>query len=379
MIATRAEPGPVDPGAVAPVPWYDCLNLASDLRFRLFTALLALSLIHHELQFILEQQRFGPFLHFLDNLRPFRATIDWPSQAGVGLHLLSLLAGVVLLLRPERWLLGLLGLLYPITQVVSPDRIASHNVLLAAAAILVLLLGLGEAIEVAVRPAARAAARVGWLRWTRVGLIGLCSVTYFFAGIAKFNTDWLSPVDTSVLGFVLAPISLFRLPVEPALGLMLYPAIYGTIAVELGLAFFLPWRRTTLVAILAGLLFHLPMLAQGVGDFPTLILAFYPLCLSERQARELLARCRARPARPQLAATLGLAAFGIALIHRSPQPRFLYTTSLEPTPLLNVIHMLLLDLTFLLFAHVTVVVAAWLVERCRRALSGRGLLAPQPL
>jgi hypothetical protein len=351
------------------------LDLATDLRFRLFAALFALGLINHELQFILEQQRYGPFLQYLEILRPARTTIDWPSSVGVGLHLADLLVGVLVLLRPDRGCFALLGLTFPVTLLVSPDRVASHCSLMAAAAVVVLLLGLGEAVEVALRPAARAAARVGWLRWSRLSLVAFCLLTYAFAGLNKLNTQWLSPAESDVRDFVIAPIRLLGLPLEPSLGLLLAPAMYGTIAVELGLALLLPWRRAAPFAILLGLLFHLPMLAQGVGDFPTVILAFYPLFLSEQQAAELVARYRSRPSPQRLALTLGLVALGIVSIHRAHQPRELHALSLDSTPLLNVVHLTLLDLTLVLFAWVTPVVAAWLVERCLGLLGGGALPA----
>ena len=151
---TQAETGDVAPRADVRALWRRHLDLATDLRFRLFVALSALGLIHHELQFILEQQRYGPFLQYMEVLRPFRPTIDWPTQVGVAIHLANLLVASVLVVRPDRALYCLLGILFPLSQLVSPDRIASHSILLGGAAVLVLLLGLGEAIEVAVDIAA---------------------------------------------------------------------------------------------------------------------------------------------------------------------------------------------------------------------------------
>ena len=112
-----------------------------------------------------------------------------------------------------------------------------------------------------------------------------------------------------------------------------------------------------------GLVFHLPMIAQGVADFPVLIVGFYPAFLSLAETRELIRRCLARPTTARLAGALVLGWLGIRVIQRAPKLVGLYGNALGLDPLVMIVNTVLTSATLVALVHVTLVLGAWLLER----------------
>jgi hypothetical protein len=336
-------------------------GLWGDVRIDLFAFLFALGMLHHELQFILEQQRIGPIGDYMERWSRVRPSSGWSSEVGLALHLADVAISVLILVLPwRRALLCLLAIPYLLSLLASPERISGHSSLLAAALALVLMLSTAEVVERLGRRRSAWPEGTDWHGWMLAGLTTLCALTYLFAAFHKLNTGWFSRnVGASMLAAFLRPLGL-----PPAAETLLEaPVTYATPAVELALPFLLLLRRTRLLGCLLGLLFHLPMLTEGVMDFPTVVLAFYPLFLSPEQARQLLGRCLTRPSVPRLAGAVVIGATGIASIRQADHVTTLYTRGAGLEAAVMAAHSVLLYATMLLFAYLTVTLLALLLER----------------
>ncbi len=371
MGVTTASSAPSDqPAAVPPVR--RATALGSDVRIQIFGALFGLGTIHHELQFILEQTRIGALGDYMERWSRLRPTIGWSSDVGIALHLIDLVVGILLVVLPwRRALLLPLALSFSLTNLVSPERIPSHNSLMVASLAVVLLLAVAEAAERALRRGVSDTRTTDWYGWTLTGLTSLCVLTYAFAVFHKLNLAYLAPATSTAPPFVLLFAEPLGLPREAALSLLGYPAIYGTLLIEGSLPILLLRRWTRLAGCLVGALFHGAMMARGIMDFPTAILGFYPLFMGRDEARELLAGVRARPSLPRLLGTLALAGIGIATFTSSEYVRGLYVDSPTAVPLVVAAHSALSYATILLFAQVTTTLAAQALTTYRNMSSSR--------
>ena len=340
------------------------LGLASDLRLDLFAVVFAIGTLHHEVQFILEQQRVGPFTEYMERWSQAKPTIGWPSEVGIALHLADILIAVLVIMLPwRRALLCLLAVPFLLSQLASPERIASHNSLMAGALVVLLVLGLAETIERVTRRGEADAQQTDWYGWTLIGLTWLCALTYAFAAFHKLSPAVFWPPRSQIVQLVLPLLRLLGVPDGITVTYLAYPLIYGTVILEAVLPLLLFWRPTRLLGCFLGLAFHLPQMAVGVLDFPTLIVAFYPLFLSLEEARELLARLLAWPSLPRLASTAVIGGAGVVAISRAAQPNRLHSAAPGLEPMLAIVHSALLYATFVLFVHVALTLVAWGVRR----------------
>ena len=301
------------------------MRLTRDLRVDLFAILFALGTLHHEVEFVLEAWMVGPLSEYMERWGRVVETVGWPSSVASGLHLAVVLVSLAILVVPRRReLLGLLAVVFLLSQVASPHRIASHASLMAAALTLVLLLAAAEWIERARHRGSLGHPATDWCGWTLAGLRWICALTYFFAAFFKLNVGWFSRGSSAPDFLVpLARPLLDGLGAHSAFGPVLATlAIYGTLAVELTLPFLLFSPSTRLLGCFVGVVFHLLMVAQGVVNFPLLILACYPAFMSRAETRELLGLLT-RPTIPRLVGTLVLSAGGLAAVVVMPK-RFLY-------------------------------------------------------
>lgn len=345
-------------------------GLAGDLRFQIFGALVGLSIVHHELQFILEQQHSGSFATYMERWAAVKPTIGWSSDVGIALHLADLLLGALLLVLPyRRVLLMLVGPSFAVINLVSPERIASHNSLMVAALAVVLIFGLAEMLEGAARRTRPRMERTDWLGWTLTGLRLLCMLTYAFAVFHKLNASFFSLETSTAPPFALLFLETAGVSRETALAFFGYPTIYATLATEAMIPILLLRRGTRLLGCFIGVTFHLAMMAHGILDFPVLIVGFYPLFMGLEEARALLDRLLTRPSPVRVAITLGLAIGGGVIIARSPYLRNLYENPTELEFIANWVHSTVLHLTFFLFAYVTSALGAMLLDRRRGTIS----------
>jgi hypothetical protein len=318
------------------------------------------------LEFVLEQGQVGPFAEYMERWSRAVPSTGWPSEVGVWLHLSNVAISLLILALPwRRELLCLLAVTFLLSQLASPERIASHSTLMAGGLLVILLLGSAEWLEGPARRGRSAARRTDWYGWTLTGLAWICALTYFFAFFYKLNDYWL-PRSGVALNFLIRPVE----PIADGLGLLpsfqsaLAPvATYGTLLAESLLPPLLFWRRTRLLGCLVGLVFHLPMVAQGVVDFPSLIVAFYPAFLSLGETREVLRRGLARPGIARLAGTLALGGFWIWAFQRSPKLDAMYGSEPGLDPLAAVAFNGLTCATLLGFSYLTLTLGAWLLER----------------
>jgi hypothetical protein len=291
--------------------WY---RLASGLRLDLFAILFALGTLHHEAEFVREQYQVGRVVEYMERWRPVVPSVGWPSEVGVSLHAANVAVSLlIIVLRRRRELLSLLAVTFLLSQVASPHRVASHSGLMAAALLVIVTLAIGEWLQRFARRKHLDPERGVWYSWTLFGLAVVCCLTYHFAFFYKLNPSWLSS-GSAAPSFLIRPLAPILEPLgvpsdlyRPVLAAV---AIYGTLIVELVLPLLLLLPRTRVLGCLVGLVFHLPMLVQGVLDFPILILACYPAFLSVTQARELVRRCLARPRAAHLALVVALGAYG---------------------------------------------------------------------
>jgi hypothetical protein len=340
------------------------VGLAGDLRIQIFGALFGLGTVHHELQFILEQYRTGPFENYMERWSALKPTIGWSTEVGIALHLVDLLLGALLVILPwRRALLMALAVSFALTNLVSPERIPSHNSLWLGALAVILIFGLAEIVERAGPRAPGDGEATDWYGWTLKGLTWLCALTYFFAAFHKLNPTFLTLATSTAPPFILLLVEPFGIPRDAALPLLGPAVIYGTIATEASLPLLLMGRRTRLLGCLVGLVFHLAMMARGIFDFPVSILAFYPLFMSREEARALLARHLTRPSPVRLAIAVLVAIGGAVTLGASEYVRNLHVNAANFESVVLWAHGALLYATFFLFAYVITTVGAMLFDR----------------
>lgn len=339
--------------------------LAQDLRIQLFAIVLALGLLHHEAQFLVQQLRVGPLGEYMERWGAVRPTLGWSSEVGLAIHLAVIAISVLILALPRRRaLLCALPVPFGLSLLASPDRVSSHSSVIVAALVLVVTFAIAE---VAGRGGRRAhadtdAAATDWYDWTLVGLRWLLAWTYAFAAFHKLNPAFFSPAESQAVGFVLPLVEWLPVSRDALVAVVGPAAMFGAVAIEACLPFLLLGRRTRLFGCLLGLLFHLPMMAQGLMDFPLVVLAFYPLFLSVDEARAIVDRLR-RPSAAQLACATVVGAGGAAAIWTSRRVNRIYADVTVPEPLLTPAHVALVYLTMLLAAYTFAAVAAVLLDR----------------
>lgn len=344
--------------------------LRSDLRLEVFAVVFALGTIFHELEFLIEQARIGPFTEYMERWSRVAPSTGWPSSVGLTLHLANVAISLLLMLLPRRReLLCLLAPMFFLSQLASPDRIPSHSGLMAGGLLVVSILGAAEWLERLGRRARSAAMGTDWVGWTLAGLACVCSLTYLFACFYKLNPVWFSS-QSPALSFLMFESILARVgPLWGVEGVLAPAAIYGTLLVEALLPVLLLGRRTWAVGCFVGIAFHVPMLIRNVADFPTLIVAFYPAFATRAATEELLRRCRARPAWPRLCTTAALgavSAFVIAGLNLRHMSRLDASTGAVER-FVFVANLALIAATVVGLIHVGLTLGGWLLER----LSGR--------
>jgi hypothetical protein len=357
------------------------LRLTSDLRFDLFAVIFALGTLHHELQFIIEQQATGPVSEYMERWARVKPSIGWSSEVGLALHLADLVISTLILVLPwRRALMCTLAPTWLVSQLASLERIPAHNGLMAGGLAIVLILGTAELVERALRRD-RHALSTDWLGWTVTGLTWICGLTYAFAAFHKLNQGWFSPEISPAAVFLLRPIkvlsALLSNPLDSIKAFLVPLGMYGTIAIEALIPILLALRKTRLLGCFVGLaLFHLPMLADGFGGFPTLILAFYPLFLSAEQVRDLMARCL-KPTRWRLWCTVVLGGVGVVAIWTSEFVHDLHSSAPGAEPYILLTRMVLLWLTVIFFTYVALTLGERLLERRSRQDQNQ-VLTPVP-
>jgi len=142
----------------------------------------------------------------------------------------------------------------------------NHHYLFCLVAGLLLLVPAHRAASLDVR-AGRVAPAASAPAWTRYLLLGQLGIVYFFAGLAKLNTDWLAARPLAVwLGHKGGRWLVGPLLVQPALPWLMS---YAGLLFDLLIVPLLLWRRTRPWAYGAAAFFHLTnVVIFGLGTFP---------------------------------------------------------------------------------------------------------------
>lgn len=211
-----------------------------------------------------------PKFHFtyygFDWVRP------WPGD-GMYLHFYALLALSVcvvfgLFYRVSSLLL-FLGFTYAFLLDVA--RYQNHYYLLCLVGLVMVFVPAHRAcsIDVILRPKIRRSFVAGWTIWLLRFQIG---IPYFFAGLAKLHTDWLTGSTMRIL--------LSNKMEHPIIGpffaedWMIWIFTYGSLLFDLGVVPLLLWQRTRAVAFAIAVLFHILNAALfQIGIFPWFMLA----------------------------------------------------------------------------------------------------------
>lgn len=256
-----------------------------------------------------------PVLYF--SYPGFEWVKPWPGQwMYVHFGALGVLAALLALGLLYRAAAPLFWLGITFVFLLDPTHYLNHMYLVCLLAFLLGVLPLGAAFALDARLGlARARDTVpAWMLWLIRAQVGL---VYFFGGIAKLDTDWLSgkPGASFLAGWELTE-PLANHPWAPRLF-----ALSGT-AFDLLVVPALLWRRTRPWAVAAAVLFHLTNANLfTIGIFPWLMMASLPLYFEPQTVRRWLTAVwpggtpsahEAAPQRPWLQQA-GLAFFGLWL------------------------------------------------------------------
>lgn len=198
----------------------------------------------------------------------FTQWLPVPPPLGMyALHGLAILAGIgVAVGYRYRLSAGLLWLAYTWLFLAEQTRYINHFYLYCLVAGWLALMPAHQAASADVR-AGRVAPAVTVPAWTRWVLLFQLSVVYFYAGLAKLSSDWLTgkPLTIWLSGKAQRPV-IGPLLVQPWLpGIMSYAGL----AFDLLIVPALLWRRTRPWAFGAAIFFHLSnVLIFGLGTFP---------------------------------------------------------------------------------------------------------------
>lgn len=252
-------------------------RVSGDGRLRAIAWLLAPGFVGHTIQLLSEDVPWTPWAW-----ARYWFTPGWhlhlPPWVVVAIALALAIAVVGLAVRRTRpWMIAVIGL-YLAHYLTYPYRIRNHMTLMLASLLAIggawLIGGLSGAVD---RRGRGSGARLVD-RWAVNGVAVALCVTYFFAGLHKTNTGFLTfgPPSAAYRGvndfWVYGDLG----DVAPrwAVGV----AIYGTLVVEYLFPLLARLSSTLRPFLVLGLmLFHFPHVAvMNVADYPMLASAFYP-------------------------------------------------------------------------------------------------------
>ncbi|SNR43472.1 HTTM domain-containing protein [Hymenobacter mucosus] len=191
----------------------------------------------------------------------------WPPAVMIGLHLGAIAAGIAVAAGWRyRLAAPLLTLCYTLLFLAEQTRYINHFYLYCLVAFWLCLLPAHRAASADVH-AGRVKLSITTPAWTRYLLVAQLCIVYFYAGLAKLNTDWLMARPLTVW---LAPKAHYPI-IGSLLGHWLTPWVmsYAGTAFDLLVAPLLLWQRTRRWAFALAAVFHLSnVLIFGLGTFP---------------------------------------------------------------------------------------------------------------
>jgi hypothetical protein len=203
-------------------------------------------------------------------------------------------AALVLIVRPDRWSLGLSAALVLLTLWLELPVTGNHWVLVGIVAVAVL---------------ASLATSDPWM-WLSVTCRWIFLAFYSFAAFAKLNTGFLDPSVSCGVFYANQSLASFGLPTFESDSLMSTLAIAGPVLTELSVPLLLAFSRTRRIGVLLALVFHSLIsldFDQHFYDFTAVLVMLLCLFLPERTTSGLEARA-SRPSR------LGVTALALTVV-----------------------------------------------------------------
>ena len=215
----------------------------------------------------------------------------WPG-AGMYLHF-GVLACLSLLVMAGRWYrvsTALLFLGWTYVFLLDQTHYENHYYLLCLLSLLMIFVPAHRAfsLDALRRPKVRSATAPAWAVWLLRAQLG---IVYFYGGLAKLNSDWLTGAS---MRYQLESRTDFPI-LGPYFGedWMILFFTYGGLLLDLLIVPFLLWRRTRVWAFMAAVLFHLlNSRLFEIGVFPWFMLAGTTIFFDTDWPRRLVASIR---------------------------------------------------------------------------------------
>jgi hypothetical protein len=273
--------------------------MSGGLRLRLFYVLLGIGCLAHELQFIARQYRWtGSFRLHLEKwgeVSPVFTAL--PPVIGLVVHVaIIILALGLIVARRQQIIASLLAMVVVLSLfTIAPPGISNHYIVVAFA--LLSTATFGAISHLTIKDEGQGAYQ-GTTEIEDVTLFRalkhLFVITYFFAAFHKLNEGWFDLTKTAAQEFIVPYITplISLIPGNPVdfIHATVAIGVYATIAIEFSLPFLLLWRTTRLLGCLLAVAFNVPIMGQGVVDYPAIVLAFSPIFFSEDELRSLLSQ-----------------------------------------------------------------------------------------
>jgi predicted DCC family thiol-disulfide oxidoreductase YuxK len=268
-----------------------------DLRLKLFYILLGIGCLAHEIQFIHRQFiRIGSFLDYIEKWREVGPILSIPQELMLLIHLSFIGLSIALIFSKHRSVIAFILAPLLIIKIFTypPPGVSNHYIMMVFALLANFLFLLFRAFVIWRNnryPYNLLQARdVEGALFKSLKHI-LC-LTYFFAFFHKLNSGWLS-TGNNFAGDFLIPcfkpvLSLINVPDAVVFHYLSLLSIYSTLAIEFSLPILLLIQLTRVLGCVVGIIFHIIMMTSGIFDFPSIILAFYPLFFEEDELRNIL-------------------------------------------------------------------------------------------
>lgn len=271
------------------------VDVASLAAFRvLFGAVMFASVLRFVAKGWVATQITEPTFHF--TYAPFAFVRPWPEPwMHVHFAVLAVAAAGIAVGLFYRVSAAVFFVGFTYAELIDKATYLNHYYLVSVLSALLVVLPAGRALSLDVRR--HPELRVDTVpAWTLLVLRFQVGLVYFFAGLAKLNSDWLVRAE---------PLKIW-LPARvdvPLVGVLLgeewvaYVAGYAGAAFDLGIAWLLLIRRTRAAAFASLVVFHVATAALlPIGMFPWIMIAAATVFLDPSWPRRVLARmgCGAR-------------------------------------------------------------------------------------
>jgi vitamin K-dependent gamma-carboxylase len=254
-----------------------------------FGLLMAAAMIRFAAKGWIQALYLDPVYHFsywgLTWIRPPGTFGTYALFAGIGLAALALALG-----WRARASAAAFALLFTYVELIDKTTYLNHYYFISVAALWLCLLPAGRALS----PSARGGTAVpAWTVWALRAQVGL---VYFFAGIAKLDSDWLLRAEPLRI-WLNARSDLPGIGPWLSTPLAAYGASWAGMLFDLGAPFLLSWRRSRPWFFAAVIAFHAATAALfPIGMFPWIMIASATIFFAPdwpRRAWAVLARRQA--------------------------------------------------------------------------------------